>query len=182
MVPAGYMYKAVSARPDWLKTEAVDDIYSVSGCVSMDFCEWIDYWKHNRYWLFDSPEIMEKLGTENDSLLIAMKLFYYKVYELEWDEFEEKWSAFTPEGLFPINVIEPKNSVVEGYDIVSFFCNTSSECSPLSCNHLSESTKVNRHCLLDSLEEAKMLLESGKVIDCEDGPYRIFEVHSVNAA
>ena len=41
------MRKKVADKPDWLETDRVEDIYSVSGCVSLDFDDWINYWKHN---------------------------------------------------------------------------------------------------------------------------------------
>lgn len=58
MIPVGYLYKKVGLRPDWIKADGVRDIYSLSRCVSEDFTDYINYWKHNGYWLFDSPEIM----------------------------------------------------------------------------------------------------------------------------
>lgn len=60
MVPAGYMAKRVVNRPDWLHSVRVSSIYSLSGCISEDFANYIDCWKHNGYWLFDSPaEILD---------------------------------------------------------------------------------------------------------------------------
>ena len=53
MVPAGYMAKRVVARPDWLPAERVSTIYSVSGCVSNNFADYINLWQHNGYWLFN---------------------------------------------------------------------------------------------------------------------------------
>ncbi len=44
MIPVGYMYKTISIKSDWLKTNQVLDIYSVSGCVSEDFSDWINYY------------------------------------------------------------------------------------------------------------------------------------------
>ena len=49
MISVGYMAKCVSVRPEWIKAEHVADIYSVSSCVSKDFAEYINYWKHNGY-------------------------------------------------------------------------------------------------------------------------------------
>ena len=57
MIPVGYMAKRVYKRPDWLQVDHVIDIFSVSGCVSEDFADYIGFWKHNGYWFFDSPEI-----------------------------------------------------------------------------------------------------------------------------
>lgn len=183
MTPVGYMYKTVSLRPEWLETDQVEDVYSVSACVSEDFCEdWINYWKHNGYWFFDSPSIMESIANEQAISLDGMKLFFYKMYEKQWDVDIGEWFEFEPEKEFVTDVLEPLESVVAGYDVVSYFCQTSSECSPLSCNHLAQERKVNRHCLLSNLDEAKGLIESGVLQDCEPGPYRIIEVQYVQAA
>jgi hypothetical protein len=43
MIPAGYMAKRVSNKPDWLKVDTVIDIYAVSDCVSDDFADYINY-------------------------------------------------------------------------------------------------------------------------------------------
>jgi hypothetical protein len=51
MTPAGYMFKKVTGRPAWLEAADVDDIFSLSGCVSENFTEYISYSKHNGYWL-----------------------------------------------------------------------------------------------------------------------------------
>lgn len=59
MIPAGYMAKKVVNKPDWLKANGVDDINSVSGCLSKDFADYITFWKHNGYWFFDLPELIE---------------------------------------------------------------------------------------------------------------------------
>ena len=70
------MYKTISDKPDWLRTEQVTDIYSVSGCVSEDFDDWINYWKHNGYWFFDSPGIIENLSRIHGINLEGMRLFF----------------------------------------------------------------------------------------------------------
>jgi hypothetical protein len=50
----------VVKKPHWLKATDVDDLYSVSSCFSEDFTDYINYWKHNGYWFFDSPEIIKE--------------------------------------------------------------------------------------------------------------------------
>ena len=179
MIPAGYMYKAVVSKPDWLKTDQVKYIYSVSGCVSEDFDDWINYWKHNGYWFFDSPEIIENLAKEHKVDLSEMMLFFYKVYEQQWNDETSEWEQFEPERSFETNVQLPESPILEGYDVTTFTAQTYAECSPLSCNHMAEEIKVSSHCLLGSLEEAKHLVESGAFNQCEPGPYRIFEVYRV---
>ena len=58
MIPVGYMAKRVSICPETLQAKGITDIYSVSGCLSADFVDYIKYWRHNGYCFFDSPEIM----------------------------------------------------------------------------------------------------------------------------
>ena len=80
------MYKIVVARPDWLKAPGVADIYSVSACVSDYFDDFIKYWKHNGYWIFDTPRIIEDLAKDANIDLSGMTLFYYEAHEQEFDE------------------------------------------------------------------------------------------------
>ena len=180
MIPVGYMAKRVVLRPDWLPAEQVVDIYSVSGCVSDDFANYIPYWKHNGYWFFDSPRIIQQLAKEHSIDMNGTTLFYYEVYELEFDEVEHEWLELDSELPFDTKVLPPTRKVLEGYDIVSFSVGNTAECSPLSCNYLASEVEINPHCLLTSLEQAKELLESEKIKGAEPGPYRIFAVYSVN--
>jgi hypothetical protein len=180
MIPVGYMAKKVIRRPDWLQAEQVVDIYSVSNCVSNDFAYYIPYWKHNGYWFFDSPRIIQQLAKEHSIDMNGTTLFYYEVYDLEFDEEEHKWLKIPSEIPFDTNVIPPTHKVLEGYDVVSFFGGNNAECSPLSCNGIASELETNPHCLLISLEQAKQLLESDKIEGAEPGPYRIFAVYSVS--
>jgi hypothetical protein len=179
MTPVGYMAKHIVSRPDWLKDNEVKDIYSVSNCVSDDFADYINFWKHNGYWFFDAPSIIRKTAEENGIELENTKLFYYEVYELEYNDVEKSWESFSPEDSFQTNIIEPKEKHLEGYDIVNFYVHTSPECSPLSCNSVATEVKTNKHCLLPTFEDAKQLIESGRLEGAEPGPYRIFSVYSV---
>jgi len=173
------MYKKVESIPDWLKAVDVVDIYSVSNCISDDFCDYINYWKHNGYWLFDNLEIMEDLASENGISLDGLTPFYYRIHPLQWDAPKSEWKPFEPEASFTTDVIEPVTSNLEGFDIVTYYAQTSAECSPLSCNGLAQTVPVNEHCLLDSFESAKNILKTGGPTFGEPGPYRIFEVHTL---
>ncbi len=183
MIPAGYMAKRVVARPDWLPAERVSSIYSVSGCVSENFADYINFWKHNGYWLFNSPAVIIEVALassadqENNIDLADTKLFFYEVYELQFNSGE--WAPFEPEPSFGTNVRVPEAKVLEGYDVVTFYVQTSPECSPLSCNSLATEVETNPRCLLQSFEQARTLLENGTFNDSEPGPYRIFAVYSV---
>ena len=179
MIPAGYMAKRVSPRPDWLASARIQDIYSVSSCVSDDFADYVDYWQHNGYWFFDSPEIIRQMCREHAIDLQGTQFFYYEVHDWEFDADRQQWQSFQPESSFITQVVTPAQKVLEGYDVVTFCVRTVAECSPLSCNALATEVATNQHCLLTSLEEAQNLLESGKFNNTEPGPYRIFAVYSV---
>jgi hypothetical protein len=122
MIPAGYMAKRVCKRPDWLKAEQVVDIYSVSGCNSEFFADYIEHWKHNGYWLFDSPEIIRILALEQSIDLAGTSLFYYEVHELEFDG--ETWRVFAPEPSFPLNVAPPERKELAGSTLLLFSLET----------------------------------------------------------
>ena len=171
MIPAGYMYKRVAIRPDWLEAEAVRDIYSLSNCVSNDFTDYINYWKHNGYWLFNSPETIEKISAD--------ELFYYEVHEYEYNDESSQWISFAPEPSFGTDVRAPANKHLEGFDVTTFYAHTSPEHSPLSCNSLASEIPVNEHCLFNTFQEEKEAIERGLFKDSEHGPYRIYSVYTV---
>jgi hypothetical protein len=171
--------KRIAQRPDWLKAPEVKDIYSVSNCVSRNFMDYIKLWRHNGYWLFDTPQIIQDLLQENKIDLDNLTFFYYEVYEEEFDEKRKRWLRFEPEA-FPTNVILPAQREFHGYDVVTFSERTNPECSPLSCNYLASEILTNTHCLLESFEEAKNHLESGKFDHGEPGPFRIFAVYIIS--
>jgi hypothetical protein len=179
MIPAGYMAKRVISRPDWLEAPTVVDIYSVSGCMSENFTDYISYWKHNGYWLFNSVKVITSLAMEHSLDLAGCQFFFYEIHELQFDEKAKQWQSFTPDIAFVTAVIPPAKAQLEGYDIVTFSSQSSPECSPLSCNNLAKTIPVNCHCLLESFEEAKRLIEIGAFQNSEPGPCRIFAVSSI---
>jgi hypothetical protein len=128
MIPVGYMAKRVVKKPDWLKATNVVDICSVSSCCSEDFTDYIDYWKHNGYWFFDSPEIITTVAREHSIPIEGTSLFYYEAHELEFDD--ECWKAHSPEASFSTNVVTPSHSQLEGFDVVSFYARNAPEHFP----------------------------------------------------
>jgi len=178
MIEAGYMARKISAKRDWIKAPDVVDICSVSYCISEAFCDYIQHWKHNGYWFFDSPAVMGEIASAQSTDLSAYRFFYYEVYELQFDEERRVWQPFEPDPAFATKVEVPAHKQLLGFDVVSFDAQTIPECSPLSCNNLAESIEVNEHCLLPSLETARQLLESGAFDNSEPGPFRVFGVYS----
>jgi hypothetical protein len=179
MVPLGYMAKRVVVRPEWLKAKGVDEVLSVSGCLSQDFSDWVNFWRHNGYWLFDSPSVIQALALEHSLDVSNCRWFYYESYGLAYDEDAEDWAPISAEPSFATSVIPPSNAVLRGYDVVTYSCRTSAECSPLSCNNMAREIVTNRYCLLDSFEVAQQLTDQRRFIHCEPGPYRIVAVFEV---
>jgi hypothetical protein len=182
MIPAGYMRKKVRARPEGLQAAGVVDVYSVSSHVSEDFADYIDLWKHNAHWLFDSPEILLEAARAKGADISETRLFYYEIYEREYHEEDRAWRDYVSDWSLATDVRVPGERKLEGYDVASFWARTGAECSPLSCNALALEIPVNEHCLLGSLETAISLLEQGRFEHSEPGPFRIFAVYSVPAA
>ena len=79
------MAKRVYKTPDWLTATQVSDIYSASHCISENFADYINYWKHNGYWFFDSPAIIQSIVKEHSLPFEGLSLFYYEVCEMEFD-------------------------------------------------------------------------------------------------
>jgi hypothetical protein len=146
--------------------------------MSENFADYIKFWKHNGYWLFDSPAILRKVADENAIDLEGTSLFYYEVHEMEFDG--ECWNPWSPEPSFPTNVARPPTKKLEGFDVVNFTGRTSPECSGLSCSSLANDLPTNEHCLFASFEEAESSVSKGAFNDSEPGPYRIFAVYSID--
>ena len=178
MIELGYMAKRVALRPDWLDVPAVQDVYAVSNCVSDDFCDYINYWKHNGFWFFDSPALIRDIAMEKQIDLIDTVLVYYRGHTKQFDADLDSWTDYNPDVAFPTNVATPSDRTVIGFDIVTDSMQNSPECSPLSCNHLATDVRVNKHCLIESLDYAIDRLEQGVFNDSEPGPYRIIEVNA----
>ena len=176
MIPAGYMAKRVQT-PKGFHIDQVADVYSVSSCVNENFADYIEYWKHNGHWLFDSPEIIQAVARDNAIELKGTKLFYYEVYEKEFDG--KDWHPYEPEPSIPTNVLAPLGQKLEGFDVVTFSNRNSPECSPLSCNAMAEEIPTNEHCLMSAFDDAYEKVTSGIFGNSEPGPYRIFAVYSV---
>ena len=173
------MAKFVAARPDWLKAANVHDIYSVSNCLSGEFADYINYWRHNGFWLFDSPSIIAELARKHGIDLAGTTMFYFEAYEKQYDGGMKLWVDYDAERDFPLRVVPPEKARLEGFDVVTFSMQTAPECSPLSCNGLAADIAVNEHCLLDSLETVIRLIEAGRFDNSEPGPFRVFSVHTM---
>jgi hypothetical protein len=176
MTPLGYMLKKIHQTPLWAN---VEDVYSVSHCISEAFTNYIDYWRHNDYGCFDTPDPLFEIAKEKEIDLHGLQLFYYEVYELEYNEEEKEWLPFLDVNYDFSKIVVPKDAQIEEYDIVTFSLRCFAECSPLSCNGIFNDVPVNKHCLIDKFESAVNALNIGIFDNCEPGSMRIFAVYRV---
>ena len=166
----GYFPKRTAKRPDWLKSPGVEEVCSVSTCVSDDPDGWIELWRHNAMSLFDTPELAWSavpLPTRHE-----FDLYAYQLFPLEFDEGQPR--LFT----IPSLHVQPLPSSFErlGYDVVSRSHGSHFECSPLSCNSMAEQTATNRYCLVDDAQTAFHFAAEFEAQGCEPGPYYVVEV------
>ena len=184
MIPVGYMAKRMPQSDAWLKHMKASlslDVYSVGTCVNDDFADYVNYWKHNGWWFFDSPSAIEEISREHAISLDDTLLFFYEAYEFEFHD--GKWRTFSPDKDLPSgNVVPPTNKKLEGYDVVTVWPENSPaiEHSPLSCNGLANTLETNSHCLFATLERAEAAVSAGRFAGGEPGALRIFAVFSVD--
>lgn len=178
MIPLGYMAKRIpKERPDWLQAPEVVDVYSVSDCVNDSLVEYSNDWKHNGFWMFDSPADIQTAAVANEIDLHGSMLFFYEAYESEFDGPDRL--PILPDAMFETQVLVPLTKYLQGFDVVTF-CDGPNSHSPLSCNGIAADVKTNQHCLFTSLDEAVAAVESDAFDQCEPGPYRIYSVYSVS--
>jgi len=104
-------------------------------------------------------------------------MFYYEVYEQEFDDGKGQWCPYKSNPSFPTNVRLPEQKALAGFDVVNSVSRNSPECSPLSYNSLANEIQTSAHCLLPNFETAKRLVETGRFNNSEPGSYRIFAVY-----
>lgn len=149
--------------------------------MSDDFADYINYWRHNGFWLFNRPSDMDEIIAREEIDRSGLTLFYYEVHEQAFDSDAAAWIDVLPDESFVTSVEPPLQARLDGYDVVCFTQANAPEHSPLSCNGLADELPVNRHCLFDTLEAAKSALSDGALKNCEPGPYRILAVYTVTA-
>lgn len=179
MIELGYMAKRVVFRPDWLDVPHVRDIYAVANCVSGDFCDYMNLWRHNGFWFFDSPTLIRTIASEKNFDVANTSLLYYRGHGKQFDADLGKWTDCYRDPDIWTSVSPPHGDTFLGFDIVTYSMQNAQECSPLSCNGLAKQVRVNEHCLIDTLDYAIGQLENGAFTNSEPGPYRIIGVSAV---
>jgi hypothetical protein len=170
----GYFAKLTMKRVDWPKNPLVEEICSACDCMSRADWDWINEWKHNEMWVFDSPELA--LSVAPDEQKPKCDVYGYRLYPVRYVHSTRQ--PFTVPKVSPQPL--PNDFEKLGYDLVSRETEAEFGHSPLSCNGLAEEVPTNRHCLLDTAAEAFALVPTleapGKPPRGEPGPYHIVEV------
>ncbi len=189
----GYGLKHVLLRPDWLDCPEVEQVSSVSSCVSAEpyTDERFKRWAFNASGWYDTPELAQ-LDVEPG---VPCRMFAYALFPFEFEGDEVRKVAVgmllsTDTRQLPVGP-EPGFDFL-GYDVVSGRCgggqNAQSadlapvmagfDCSPLSCNSMAREHPVNRNCLLDRWEDAVVAAIRFAKEEPEPGPYYIFAVYA----
>lgn len=171
------MAKFVSSPSGWMTSNRVEKVFSVSAHLSKDFCDWIDHWLHNGYWLFDDPALIQKIASEKGIDLSDATWFFYEAFEEQFTP-DLGWQSIAADSSFALAVMRPEPLFLAGYDVVTYSCGNAAECSPLSCNHLADEIEVNEFCLIPTFENAFQVVAAGRFNHSEPGPYRIVAVHT----
>ncbi|MEO8427798.1 MAG: hypothetical protein ABI651_11875 [Verrucomicrobiota bacterium] len=166
----GYFPKRTVKRPDWLKTAGVEEICSVSDCISKGPDGWVNHWRHNDMSVYDTPASAWSVVPENARQ--EFDLYAYCLFSTRFVEGKQEPFEIPPLNVEPL----PRSFVRLGYDAVSRSCGSNFECSPLSCNYLAGRVIVSRYCLVDTESEAVELAREFSLGGCEAGPYHVVEV------
>lgn len=167
----GYFAKQRTPRPPDLDVPAnVMEIASVSGCIAHQPDEWIQQWKHNDWFVFDSPDVALSVA----SGLHDVRVYAYSVLPVVFTPVGDESLAIT--GVAPQPLSE--RFTLLGYDVASRSVTPEFECSPLSCNEMARETNVNEFCLLESIEAARIFAQRCAKEQPERGDYFVVAVRS----
>jgi hypothetical protein len=171
----GYFPKTTMGRNDWFGNAPVQEVCSVSDCMSGAPTGWIDEWKHNAWFVYDTEEMAWRVVHDDPA---AYDMYAYKLFPFVFDG-----GAGSAVDVVSTATANLSDFDFVGYDPVSRELDVIGfGCSPLSCNKGFERYPVNRFCLLDDLEGAwritdeiaKAAKETGS---WEPGPYCLCEVY-----
>lgn len=166
----GYFPKRRTLNPGWIIPEHVEEIASVSNCITKEPSEWVNYWRQNEMFVFDSPETAISVVPEKERA--DFEIHGYALFPAQFVRGRQETFAI------PLVRPVPLSSDFEklGFDVVSRSCATTFECSPLSCSGFEATIPVNRWCLLDDVKAAFEMAPRVEPSGGEPGPYFIVEV------
>lgn len=166
----GYFPKRKMLRPVWLKNPQIEQICSASDCISEGPIDWIDQWRHNDMWAYDTAELAWSVVPEAERK--DFEIHAYRMFPVIFEAGAEK-----PFEL-PLLQVKPLPDTFEllGFDAVSRTMGNIFEHSPLSCNHMADEIAVNRYCLVDNEQAAFQMAQRFEAGEGEPGLYYVVEV------
>lgn len=169
----GYSLRNTYKQSEWLPN--VDEIASVSSCISQEPGMDVSAWRHNDYWFFDSPGLAyENLAiVEPEASPDFYDLYAFKLYPVVFEDGEMREESVQIGEIVPLSPEFP----FLGYDAVSCSAGFAFECSPLSCNAIANEMSVNRFCLFTTLDDAMAAARRFSRGGYEPGPYYVLEVY-----
>ena len=174
MIEAGYFPKRIARQGD-------RDVCSVSTCISHGPDDWVQHWRHNDLGWFNTrvdAQAVVPAGREGE-----FRIFAYRLADVFYRQ-GQRVPVEVPSDVQPEPI--PPNFVSLGFDAVGKTPSMGMlgfECSPLSCNGMSEEIPTNQWDLLPSIDEAHRAAERFSIEQPEPGDYYVVEVlESVSAA
>lgn len=177
----GYFPKRTAKRPEGFAPAAIEEIASVSNCISSGPDDWIGSWLHNPLGLYASEDIAWQVARGRDQ---GFELYAYRMLD----------AAFPPDGP-PRRPTQEEQTIIRssvlsidpgphferlGWDIAGNWLGWSQsigfECSPLTCNGLASRIQTNRYGLIDRLEDAVPAAVRIAAEQPEPGTYFLLEV------
>jgi hypothetical protein len=170
----GYFPKKLKTDTTDLNAPHLTEVCSVSSCIAEAPEGWLQLWKHNDVFMYNSVEeafsILKELKEDEDEY----NIYAYKLYPIKIDKGNITSEKVVSEKVEPLS----KEFNLLGYDAVNKTQDYGEfECSPLSCNYGLEIMKTNKYCLFETFENA---FEGAKKFSeglGEPGPYYILEVY-----
>lgn len=171
----GFFAKNTSTAVSDMGDYGIEEICSVSECMSRGPQGWVDKWKHNTdWWVFDTEQLALSVIEDDPA---RYDLYAYKLFPFRFDgETRESMEVDSPAQ----GDLSAYKQI--GYDIVSRYCGPSFGHSPLSCNGGYADYPINRYCLLDQADDslricAEIAKDAAEKGSWEPGPYCMVKVY-----
>ena len=194
----GYFPKQQPGPPRGMRLPGVPhvtDIANVGHYTSEGPPNWIEQYRHNEMWFFDSEALARKVIAEAIRIDIvpdpqrdppwrvnlsretgrAYDFYAYKMFPCRFVEGCQEHYALPALNCEPL----PGDYERLGYDAVNRTMCAHFECSPLFCNGRAHDIPVNRFCLIDKPQQALDLAKTFSGSNgngCEPGSYFVLEV------
>jgi len=191
-VLVGYFPRHPAPAPPGLLQRGVAEIGNLGHYGSDGPKNWVDQWRHNQMWFYDSEEVVRKVIADAIEIHIEPDPERDPPWQVRLTHENGVGFDFYAYKLFPVSFTEGKQEPFElpflnvtplardyewlGYDAVNKTCCAQFECSPLFCNGMCEEIPVNRWCLIDERERAFEVANYFSVRKPEPGAYFVVEV------